>query len=92
MGLIFDLAIVALALVVVGSLALLAWTLAVSAVDAVRRETASVTEARVSVAAAEGRIRRAAANASNLDALASRAGTQRPDGGEPSHRREQPNA
>jgi hypothetical protein len=76
-GLIFDLAIAALALVVVGSLALLAWTLAVTAVDAVRRETAAVREARASVAAAESRIRHAAAAA--------------PRSADPSHAREQPN-
>jgi Tfp pilus assembly protein PilX len=66
-GLIFDLAIAALALVVVGSLALLAWTLAVTAVDGIRRETAAVREARSTVAAAEARLRRAAAAVPRAD-------------------------
>ena len=56
MGLIFDLAVVALAMVVIGSLALLAWTLGVSAVRSVRREHAAVVEARRSVAESESRL------------------------------------
>ena len=56
MGLILDLAVVALALVVIGSLALLAWTLGVSAVRSVRRGRESVTEVRRSVAASEVRL------------------------------------
>jgi hypothetical protein len=55
-GLILDLAVAALALVVIGSLALLAWTLGVSAVRSVRRGRESVTEARRSVAESEARL------------------------------------
>jgi hypothetical protein len=62
-GLILDLAVVALALVVIGSLALLAWTLAVSAVRAERRGLAWVAEARRSIADADAQVRAAAARA-----------------------------
>jgi type II secretory pathway pseudopilin PulG len=55
-GLILDLAVVALALVVIGSLALLAWTLGVSAVRSVRRGRASVAEVRRSAAESEVRL------------------------------------
>jgi hypothetical protein len=55
-GLILDLAVVVLAMVVIGSLALLAWTLGVSAVRSVRREHAAVVGARRSVAASESRL------------------------------------
>ena len=57
MGLILDLAVVALALVVIGSLALLAWTLAVSAVRATRAGHARVVASRRSVADAEAQLR-----------------------------------
>ena len=63
MGLLLDLTVVALALVVIGSLALLAWTLAISAVRAERRALAGVTDARRSIAAAETRLRTSAAGA-----------------------------
>lgn len=63
MGLILDLAVVALGLVVIGSLATLAWTLAVSAVRAERRGLAGVAEARRRAADAEERVRAAAARA-----------------------------
>lgn len=56
MGLILDLAVVALALVVIGSLALLAWTLGVSAVRSVRAGRMSAVEARRSVAESEVRL------------------------------------
>jgi hypothetical protein len=62
-GLILDLTVVALALVVIGSLALLAWTLAISAVRAERRALAGVTDARRSIADAEARLRISAARA-----------------------------
>jgi hypothetical protein len=62
-GLILDLAVVALALVVIGSLALLAWTLAVSAVRAERRGLAWVADARRSTTDADARLRAAAARA-----------------------------
>jgi hypothetical protein len=55
-GLILDLAVVVLATVVIGSLALLAWTLGVSAVRSVRREHAAVVSVRRSVAEAESRL------------------------------------
>jgi glycine/D-amino acid oxidase-like deaminating enzyme len=55
-GLILDLAVVALALVVIGSLALLAWTLGVNAVRSVRRGRESVAEARRSAAESEVRL------------------------------------
>ena len=63
MGLILDLAVVALALLVIGSLALLAWTLAVSAVRASRRSLAGMTNARRSIAEADPRLRASAARA-----------------------------
>ena len=78
MGLILDLAVVALALVVIGSLALLAWTLAVSAVRSSRRSLAGVTDARRSVADADARIRASASRAgSTLEELSRRTGARR---------------
>jgi hypothetical protein len=72
-GLILDLAVVALALVVIGSLALLAWTLAVSSVRAVQRGRANVAESRRSVADADARLQASAARASSaLEELARR--------------------
>jgi hypothetical protein len=67
-GLILDLAVVALALVVIGSLALLAWTLAVSAVRATNAGRVTVARSRQSVADAEARLTASAARA--LAALA----------------------
>ncbi|MBA4170292.1 MAG: hypothetical protein H0X68_07790 [Chloroflexi bacterium] len=55
MGLILDLAVVALALVVIGSLALLAWTLAVSAVRATRLGRSRVATLRHTLTDAEAR-------------------------------------
>jgi hypothetical protein len=55
-GLILDLAVAALALVVIGSLATLAWTLAVSAVRATRRGQERVAAMRRAVADAEARL------------------------------------
>lgn len=57
MGLILDLAVVALALAVIGSLAVLAWTLAISAPRAVHRQRARIAERRASIADAEVRLR-----------------------------------
>jgi hypothetical protein len=72
-GLILDLAVVALALVVIGSLALLAWTLGVSAVRSVRRGRTSVAEARRSAAESEVRLAAAAEPArSTLERFANR--------------------
>ena len=65
MGLILDLAVVALAAVVIGSLALLAWTFAVSAVRASRRERQRIAGLRRSVADAEARLATASAQASD---------------------------
>ena len=64
MGLILDLAVVALALVVIGSLGLLAWMLAVNAVSAVRDGRQRIGSARRTVAESEARIQRAAERAS----------------------------
>ena len=70
MGLILDLAVVVLGLVVIGSLALLAWTLAVSSVRATRDGRARVAAARQSVTQAEtdlrGTARRASATMAEL--------------------------
>jgi len=64
-GLILDLAVVAIAVVVVGSLALLTWTLAVSAVRSVNRERRRVESARRKVADMETRLTDTAARAAN---------------------------
>ena len=64
MGLILDLAVVALAVAVIGSLALLTWTLAVSAVRAVADGRAGIAAARRRVSDAEVRLRAAAEGAS----------------------------
>lgn len=64
MGLILDLAVAALALLVIGSLALLAWTLGVGAVAAVRDERRRIEDRRRSVRAAEERIHAGASRAS----------------------------
>ena len=53
MGPLLDLAVIALAVLVSGSLGLLAWTLGVSAVSAVRRERQRLTDARRDLAARE---------------------------------------
>jgi len=55
-GLILDLAVVALALVVLVALATLAWTLAVSTVRAARAERERVADLRIRVADAERRL------------------------------------
>jgi hypothetical protein len=62
-GLILDLAVVAIAVVVVGSLALLTWTLGVSAVRSVRRTRQRFEASRRRVAEAESRLTAAAARA-----------------------------
>jgi hypothetical protein len=56
-GLILDLAVVALAVAVIGSLALLAWTLSVSAVRATNERRREVADARRRVASLEDRMR-----------------------------------
>ena len=56
MALILDLAVLAIAAVVVGSLALLTWTFAVSGVHSVRRGRLEIAAARSAVADAEARI------------------------------------
>jgi hypothetical protein len=77
-GLILDLTVVALALVVIGSLALLAWTLAVSAVRASRRSLAGVADARRSIADVDARVRASAARAgSTLEDLTRRTDARR---------------
>lgn len=73
MGLILDIAVAVLTLVVIGSLALLAWTLAVSAARATRAGRREIAELRATVAAAERRLTDTAADASvRLEALARR--------------------
>jgi hypothetical protein len=62
-GLILDLAVVALAVAVIGSLALLTWTLAVSAVRAVADGRAEVAAARGRVTESEARLQVAGARA-----------------------------
>ena len=64
MGLILDAAVVALAVAVIGSLALLTWTLAVNAVRAVADGRAEVAAARRRVTDAEGRLQVVGARAS----------------------------
>jgi hypothetical protein len=72
-GLILDLAVVILGLLVIGSLALLAWTLAVSSVRSVRQGRTWVAASRRSIADAETRLRSSAADAtSTLSDLAAR--------------------
>jgi hypothetical protein len=53
MGLILDLAVVAVALLVVGSLAVLAWTLAVGGTVAADRGRRRIADARATIAGAE---------------------------------------
>ena len=63
MGLILDLAVVALALLVIGSLALLAWTLGFSAVRSTRDGRRQVAAMRAGVTEAESRLRSSAETA-----------------------------
>ena len=58
MASILDLAVVALAVMVCGTLGLLAWTLGVTIPRAARRARRDVTGARYRVTTAEGRLRR----------------------------------
>ena len=71
MGLILDLAVLVLATTVIGSLALLAWTLAVSSVRAARDAHRRVTALRGQVAEREAALGSASAG-STLAELASR--------------------
>src|SRR5688500_7257815 len=63
-GLILDLAVAALALAVIGSLGLLAWTLAVSGVRAMHRGRQQISVLRQTAEDGEARIQRAAVRAS----------------------------
>jgi len=56
MGLVLDLAVVAVTLVVIGSLALLAWTLAVGATRATAHGRERVAAMRTAIADAEARL------------------------------------
>ena len=56
MGLILDLAVVAVTLVVIGSLALLAWTLAIGATRATTHGRERVAGMRTAIADAEARL------------------------------------
>ncbi len=76
MGLILDLAVAALALVVIGSLAVLAWTLAVSASRTANRQRVQMTKQREAVADAEARLIASADRASTT--LAELVGRTRP--------------
>lgn len=58
MASVLDLAVVALAVMVCGTLGLLAWTLGVTIPRAARRARRDVTHARYRVAVAERRLRR----------------------------------
>jgi len=81
-GLILDLAVAALALLVVGSLALLTWTLAVSVVRAMRSGRERVADSRRTVADAEVRLRSSAADAvATLEQLAARTAPPKPGDG-----------
>lgn len=60
MGPILDLAVVALAVAVCGTLGLLAWTLGVTIPAALRRSRGDLVGARLRLAVAERRVRRAA--------------------------------
>ena len=72
MGPFFDLAVVILALLVVGSLALLTWTLAVSSVRAVGGLRDDVAGRRRSVADIEARMQRRTWRPTRTDDLAER--------------------
>ncbi|MGQ0607992.1 MAG: hypothetical protein ACT4OQ_05985 [Chloroflexota bacterium] len=86
MGLILDLAVAALALLVVGSLGMLAWALGVSAVSATQHGRRRVADARRILIGANDRLRSSAigANAtlSNLAARTSPSAPSKP-GDEP---------
>lgn len=58
MGLILDLAVAAVTLVVIGSLALLAWTVAIGATRATAQGRRRVAGARTGVGNVEARLRR----------------------------------
>ncbi len=78
MGLLLDLAVAVLALVVIGSLAALAWTLAVSATRATRHGRERVASARHTVTEFDGRMREATALATaRLAALTERTAPDR---------------
>jgi hypothetical protein len=79
-GLILNVAVIVLAASVIGSLALLAWTFGVSAVDATRRGREQVAASRQSVADAEARLRSATERATGT--LAELATRTRPSGGD----------
>ena len=82
MGLILDLAVAALALLVIGSLALLAWTLGFSAVRETRRGRRQLADLRDDVAQAEARLRSSAAAATaTLTELAARTTPPKPGDG-----------
>jgi len=81
-GLILDLAVVALALIVITSLALLVWTLGVSAVRATQNGRQRVTELRGAVAEAEARLKTTAADAdAAIAAIAARVTPPKPGDG-----------
>ena len=78
-GLILDLAVVILGLLVIGSLGLLAWTLAVSSVHSVEQSRERVSGSRRTIAETEARLRTSAADATaTLSDLAARTTPSRP--------------
>ena len=82
MGLILDLAVAALALLVIGSLALLTWTLAISAVRVRSRGGRRVARLRRDVAETERRLRSSAERATAVLAdLAARTTPTKPGDG-----------
>ncbi len=83
MGLILDLAVAILVGVVIVSLALLAWTLAVTSVHAVRAERERIAAARQTVAEAEERLRSSAARLSTVLAQVTAKAAIRPPDGDP---------
>jgi hypothetical protein len=81
-GLILDLAVAALALLVVSSLALLAWTLGVGVVREVRRGHRQVAELRRDLVESEYRLRAGAATArATLAELTARTTSPKPGDG-----------
>ena len=81
MGLILDVAVIVLAAAVIGSLALLVWTLAVSAVRATQRGREQVAASRQAVADLEARFRAASGRVAGT--LAEMAQRTRPWMGDP---------
>jgi hypothetical protein len=79
-GLILDLAVVILGLLVIGSLGLLAWTLAVSSVRSVEQSRERVSTSRRTIGEMEARLRSSASDATaTISDLAARTTRSRPE-------------